>query len=341
MYKAPQLIAFLFITLCTSRLLAGESARFEDHWIASGQQSLRLYLRHLPARKGDTAQASTPVLFLHGSSFPSGLAAGYRFDGYSWMDDLSRRGFDVWALDFLGYGESDRYPEMDQPAARNLPLGRAKECAEQAAVAVDFILRQTKSSRVSLVAHSWGTIVAGVYASSNNSKIDRLVLFGPVAQRSGNQGSQAESPAWICVSAQEQRDRFEGYVPAGFAPVFDPKKLAEWGSAYMATDRDSGKRNPPCVEVPNGPGEDIEASWTGQLPYDPSRIQRPVLIVRGEWDVVTRNEDADWLFRHLTSAPLKRDVLISKATHVMHLENSRFQLYEEVATFLGGDAPID
>src|SRR5882757_1666306 len=53
------------------------------------------------------------VLFLHGSSFPSALAFGFRMNGHSWMDDLAENGYDVYALDFLGYGNSDRYPEME------------------------------------------------------------------------------------------------------------------------------------------------------------------------------------------------------------------------------------
>src|SRR5262245_3834158 len=39
----------------------------------------------------------------------------------------------------------------------------------------------------------------------------------------------------------------------------------------------------------------------------------------------------------LRNAPLKRDVVISRGTHVMHLEESRFQLYRETQTFLEGD----
>ena len=44
------------------------------------------------------------VLMLHGSSFPSAQSFGFRMNTYSWMDHLSENGYEVYALDFLGYG---------------------------------------------------------------------------------------------------------------------------------------------------------------------------------------------------------------------------------------------
>jgi pimeloyl-ACP methyl ester carboxylesterase len=90
--------------------------------------------------------------------------------------------------------------------------------------------------------------------------------------------------------------------------------------------------------VPYGPVADIDLAWSGSFPYEPAQIRVPVLIVRGEWDAVTKNADAHWLYDRLRNAPIKRDVTISRGTHVMHLEASRFQLYREVQSFLeGGD----
>ena len=43
------------------------------------------------------------------ATFPTRLSVGFRFDGFSCMDDLSQAGFDVLSLDFLGFGYSYRY----------------------------------------------------------------------------------------------------------------------------------------------------------------------------------------------------------------------------------------
>src|SRR5438105_1643514 len=98
---------------------------------------LHLFLRHLPAGHRGPGSGKPPVLIIHGSTLPSGSSAAFRVNGVSWMDDLAARGFDVWALDFVGYGGSDRYAEMAEPAAKHAPLGRAPESARQIAAAVD------------------------------------------------------------------------------------------------------------------------------------------------------------------------------------------------------------
>src|SRR5207244_5289169 len=87
---------------------------------------LRAFLRHLAPTRTGPGTGKPPVLIIHGSTLPSGTSAAFRINGVSWMDDLAARGFDVWALDFLGYGGSDRYPAMNRPAA-GAPLGRSPD----------------------------------------------------------------------------------------------------------------------------------------------------------------------------------------------------------------------
>ncbi len=294
---------------------------------------LRVALWHEAASRPGT---HAPVLFVHGASFPSSLAAGFKFDGVSWMDHLAARGFDVWALDFLGYGASDRYPAMREPAGAHAPLGRSADAARQIAAAVAYIERQRRAPRVSIVAHSWGTMPAGLFAATHAPQVDRLVLFGPVAARHEAPDTTRFEAYWF-VTEEAQRARFYGYVPAGERPVLDPRYFATWGPAYMATDATSRTRTPASVAVPTGPLVDLDEAWQGHLTYDPAAITVPVLIVRGEWDTVTRDGDAAWLFSALTHSPIKRDVKISRGTHVMHLEAARYQLYREVETFLGAD----
>jgi branched-chain amino acid transport system substrate-binding protein len=325
--------------LAAIALLAPRSAlaQSEEHFrVPVGGTGLRVFLRHRGATSRGVGSARAPVLFVHGSSFPSALAAAFRFDGTSWMDDLARQGFDVWALDFLGYGESDRYPEMSEPPFAHQPLGRASDAERQIEAAVNFIISRRRVPRVSIIAHSWGTIAAGSYAGRHADRVERLVQFGPVAQRQGV-ADTTRQPAHVPVTEDEQRERFYGYVPKGEDPVFDPRQFAEWGPAYLASDSTSRTRIPRSVEVPNGPTADIIDAWSGHLPYDPSAIAAPVLLIRGEWDKVTRDADASWLYDAMTHARLKRDVKISRGTHVMHLEASRRQLYREVSSFLAED----
>jgi hypothetical protein len=62
-----------------------------------------------------------------------------------------------------------------------------------------------------------------------------------------------------------------------------------------------------------------------------------VAIIRSEWDRMCTDADAKWLFDALSGSPVKRDVKISRATHLMHLAKSRYSLYRETQTFLEGE----
>jgi pimeloyl-ACP methyl ester carboxylesterase len=205
-------------------------------------EGLKLFLRHLaPVRPAGRTRA---VLYVHGMSFPSALSIAHRFDrfdGRSWRDELCDIGFDVWGLDFYGFGYSDRYAEMSQPSEQNPPSGQAAEISQQLEFAARFICAQNTVPRLSLIGNSGGTI----------------------------------------------------------------------GTAMF------GIRNP-----------------------DPSRVRAPIAIIRGEWDSMCTDADARWSFDALSRSPTKRDVKISRPTHLMHLEKSPYALYREPQKFLEGETSV-
>ena len=89
------------------------------------------------------------------------------------------------------------------------------------------------------------------------------------------------------------------------------------------------------MRTPSGPFQDIFDAWAGELAYEPTLVRAPVAIIRGEWDSMCTDEDARWLFNSLTASPMRRDV--SRATHLMHLEEQRRGLYCETEAFLRGE----
>lgn len=282
---------------------------------------------------GDASRGPV-VLFVHGTTFPTALASGYRFDdGTSWIGATAAEGFDVWAVDFAGYGRSDRYPEMSGEPYAAAPLGRAPAAAAQIASAAEHISRERGVEGLSIVAHSWGTIVAARYASSHPHSVQRLVLFGPIARREVAPDVPA-LPAFRDVTVAEQHSRFIEDVPDGREPVLED--FDRWGREYLATDSDAEARDPPAVRIPGGPPADIAASWAGYFPYDPASIGAAVLIVRGAWDSLCQDDDARWLRTRMTSAAEVREAVVERATHLMHLERGRFELYAAVNEFLSG-----
>jgi hypothetical protein len=59
-----------------------------------------------------------------------------------------------------------------------------------------------------------------------------------------------------------------------------------------------------------------------------------VLIVRGAWDSLCNDDDADWLRPRMTGATEARDAVIEQATHLMHLERGRHDLSAATNEFL-------
>lgn len=308
--------------------------REQHFWIPSPISGLNLFLRHLPpSQKADQEKV---VLYVHGGTFPSALSIAHRFDGRSWRDELCERGFDVWGLDFLGFGSSDRYPEMAEPAERHGVLCSAETASRQIECAARWICAHHHVPRISIVAHSWGTIATGRFAGDCPELVDRLVLFGPVTWRAPK-GEAERYPAWRSVSLEDQWTRFTAEVPPGESPVLSRRHFDAWGPGYLDTDPESRTRTPPSVRIPSGPWQDIADAWAGRLAYDPGMIRAPVAIIRGEWDSLATDADARWLFDALHASPLRRDVKISRATHLMHLEEGRHALYRETEAFLRGD----
>jgi len=323
-----------------------DAAVLDARLLDPGEQHLRipshhpgfsLFLRHLPPPTATTARGV--VLYVHGATFPSALSIAHRFDGRSWRDDLCGAGFHVWGLDFLGYGGSDRYPQMDHPADGSAPLLQAEDASRQIEAAVRAICQRHGAARISIIAHSWGTIATGCFAARCPELLERLVFFGPIARR-----EPARDPpsclAWRAVTLREQWERFTAEVPAGEPPVMSRRHFEDWGGRYLDSDPQSRRTQPAGVRTPRGRWYDIGRALHGDLAYDPAQVRAPVAIMRGEWDSLCTDSDAAWLMRALRSSPLRRDVKIGRATHLMHLEAGRYALYRETETFLaGGDLP--
>src|ERR1700722_16125614 len=257
--------------------------------IPSPRAGLRLFLRDLPPPE-DVAPRGV-ALYVHGGTFSSALSIAHRFDGRSWRDELCDAGFHVWGLDFHGFGcFSDPYPDTDP----DTPLGRTADASHQLERAVRHILAHHALSDLSLVAHSWGTMVAGHFAGRCPELINRMVFFGPIARRSPS-AMAPKLPAWRLITLQDQWDRFTADVPPEQRPVLSKRHFEEWGEAYLDSAPASRDRQPQAVKTPGGAFQDIFDAWAGTLSYDPALIQAEVKIIRGEWDSLCTDADTAWL----------------------------------------------
>ncbi|MBS1600198.1 MAG: alpha/beta fold hydrolase [Bacteroidetes bacterium] len=274
------------------------------------------------------------VLFLHGASFPSALAFAFRMNNYSWMDNLAENGYDVYALDFLGYGNADRYSEMKIGLPVGSPLGRAVDIYKDVDKAAEFIIRRTGKSKVYLIAHSWGGSVAALYATKFPGKVAKLILFAPITQRQETSAIEKIEGPYEAMTPEQRITEMKNLTPKGKVCQLEPEIFKTWGSIWLHSDTLAVQNKSDSVRFPNGYAPDVEYMLHNKPYYNPADIKAPVLIIRGEWDAYPNNADGEKLFTSLENAPYKKYVVIEKGTHVMHLEKSRYQLYDETLHFL-------
>jgi len=329
---ATGLLTSLMIAGCVSgntRIMTENIHTLED------DQAPTIVINHYPASPNCPPQTE-PVLFVHGATFPGELSVGYKIDNQSWADDLNEACFDVWAPNFAGYGQSEAYTAFNRRIDTYEIPGRSHEVQQQLSRAAEFVQNQAEVEKMSIIAHSWGTIPAGEFAATNPGLIEKLVLFGAIGRREGLAAEVVLPPTQL-ITIESQHDRFVQDTPQNHSPVMDEAFLEDWGLLYLASDLHSGQRSPPSVEVPTGPLADIGAAWGGAFPYDPSQIQAATLLIRGEWDRLSTDEDNAWLRSSLSSAKKVTDIKLPAGGHLMHLETGRFDLREEVKMFLLGE----
>ena len=264
--------ALTLICVASSATFSRRALPVEEHvYIDWERPGMKLFLRHIAPAKQVRSKEGRVVIILHGAVVPSAGNAAFVLGGRSWMSDLAGNGFDVWALDFAGFGNSSRYPEMDAPAAANPPLGQAEECSRQVSLAVRYIKNRQRVKRVSIIGDSGGSLVAGVFATREPEVLDRLVLFGPIAPQLGKEETPnrtANGAAHFLITPDELLQQFAS-VPAGEKPVFDRKYFEEvWSPLLLNSNPTSRERNPPSVKVPNGRLADLAEIAAGHFPYD-------------------------------------------------------------------------
>ena len=308
-----------------------------EHRIASGRAGLSLLLRHKCVR-----EQAPPVLFVHGATYPSTVTFDYPLEGMSWMDHLAHAGFDVWCIDLLGYGGSDRPPEMSQPAADNSPIVDTAEAVEDVKRAMAFILAMRQVEQLDLIGYSWGTAIGGQVAGDCPRQVRRLVLAGALWLPKGPPQIAVDGPlgAYRMVTAEASTRRWEvSLSDAQKTAIGAAAGRAAWARAALASDPESTRHMPPQLRAPSGVVKDVTEYWLRGTPtYDPSRIQCPTLVVVGEWDQETTPEQGRAVFACLSGTASRRFVMIGGATHLMLLEKQRYALYDVVHGFLA-DSP--
>lgn len=309
----------------------------EDFTIDAKDDGISLHIRNKHPAEYYAGKPEQTVLFIHGATFPGTATFDLQLDGTSWMDWMAKRGYDVYALDIRGYGQSSRPPAFGQPADANGPAVDGVTALRDVSKAVDFVVSRRNLDRLVLVGWSWGATLAGSYAAQTSSRVDKLVLYAPQWLSDAKPTDSAPKlGAWREVPLTAVRERWTRDVPnKERAELVPAAHLDAFINALKASDPEGAKHNPPVLRVPTGAVADWLASWGAGKPYwRPDRVSAPTLVIQGEWDAENPPDQGLSVFAGLTGAPNRRYVLIGEGTHALLFEKNRQQLYRAVQGFL-------
>jgi len=293
-----------------------------EYWGKKGDIALYLFRKRLGAPQ--LGETDRPILFLaHGSSVSARPSFDLTVPGhgdYSLMDQFAEYGFDVWTMDFEGYGRSGTGPGNSDIASG----------VEDIKAATEVILHQTRQTRVHLYGESGGALRVGAFAMAEPERVDRLVLvsFTWTGQGSSTLSKRSESVEYYRTHNRRRRDR------EMIRSIFTRDKPGTSDPAVAEAMADAELKFGDTV--PTGTYLDM----TTRLPIvDPLKLQAPVLIARGEYDGIATEDDLLNFYRKLP-VPDREFAILPSASHSIALGLNRHQFWHVVRGFLGMPKPL-
>jgi pimeloyl-ACP methyl ester carboxylesterase len=287
-----------------------------DYWATKGEVKLYMFRKRLGAPQ--PGQPHRPVLFLvHGSSVSSRPSFDLNVPGrgdYSLMDTSAGYGFDVWTMDFEGYGRSSRTDSNSNIA----------DGVEDLKAAVEVVARETGEDRFHFYGESSGALRAGAFAMARPERINRLVFaaFTYTGKGSPTLTDRAKQVEYYRTHNRRPRDR--NMIRSIFTR--DKPGTSDPAVAEVLADAEL----PLGDSVPTGTYLDM----TANLPVvDPLKVDAPVLIVRGEYDGIATEEDLLDFFQKLP-VPDRQFAILPGMSHAVALGTNRRQLWHVVRSFL-------
>jgi len=292
-----------------------------EYWAQKGEVKLYIYRKRMAPKAGE----KQPVVFLvHGSSISSRPSFDLTVPGkpgYSMMEDFAAHGFDVWTMDHENYGHSSHTGTNS-----DIPSGAADLKA-----AAEVVARETGERKVHYLGESSGAIRAGLFAQNEPERVDRLVLCaftykGTGSPEMGRRAANAEKLRASNTRLRDakmirsifQRDGLPGAYDQAVADAIASEELKFGDQAPTGTYLDMAV-NLPLV--------------------DPKKVQSPVLMVRGDHDGNSTNEDLLDFYAQLPNGD-RQFVIMPHTAHSLGFAKNRHLLFYAVRNFLSAPAAI-
>jgi pimeloyl-ACP methyl ester carboxylesterase len=301
---------------------AAEDIWSAEYWSKKGDVKLNLWRKRAGAPKaGGTA---LPTVFLvHGSSNSARSSYDLSVPGkgeYSLMNVLARFGYDVWTMDHDGYGYSGS-------SGNNSDIASGVEDLKSA---MPVVMAESGQQKIHFYGTSSGGIRAAAYAQAQPERVGRLILSaftykGDGAAEIGRRRARIDE---LRASPRRKRDAAmirSIFTRDGYAAGYDPA-VAE---AIIAEETKFGDT------IPSGTYLDMAAN----LPIvDPKEILSPVLMLRGEFDGNSTNDDLIDFYLQLPNGD-RQFAILPLTAHAVGYGINRHLLQYAIHNFLAAPSP--
>ena len=307
----------------TPAAAAGGDIWSAEYWAHKGSVKLNLFRKRVGAPKpGDKP---LPVLFLvHGSSNSARSSYDLAVPGpveYSAMNIMARAGYDVWTMDHDGYG-------LSGSSGNNSDIASS---VEDLKAAMPVVMKETGQTKAHFYGTSSGAIRAGAYAQAEPQHVDRLILAAFTYKGKGAAEIARRQKRIAELRANNRRKRDAAMIRSiftrdGLASAYDPAVA----DALVAAEMKFGDT------IPSGTYLDMAAN----LPLvDPTKVTSPVLMIRGEHDGNSTNEDLLDFFTQLPNGD-RQFVILPKTAHSLGYSKNAHLLWYAVKNFLASPSPV-
>jgi len=282
-----------------------------EHWTESNGRKL-----FMAEKRSPTGPVNGTILLVHGSSMGSqGFDLSIPGDEDASIPDwFASRGFDVWRMDFIGYGRSDKPADHLATVAQGVP---------DLLAATDYIMKTRNTGPLLLVGFSSGALRAALFAQLHPERVKRLALDAMVYTGKG-------SP-----TLKKRAERLSEWQSSVTRPIDPAFLMSTMTRDHSETAMESRKK--PYIDsilaiettVPNGTYIDMCAN----LPVcDPKQIKVPTAILRGQYDGIASDEDLLEFFRLLPN-PDKEFVMMPGIAHAAATSKNYMRFYNALYTF--------
>jgi len=300
-------------TASSANAAAAANTFWNKEYIANkGDVKLQLYRRRM--KEPMAGERPLPVLVMvHGSSISAMPSWDLHAPGageYSMMNVFTRFGYDVWAIDFEGYGKSSR-------TSGNSDI---KSGVADLAAAVPLIARETGVQKFHLMGESSGALRVAAFAAAHPERVDRAILgaYTYTGKDSPTLTERAKNLEFFKTHNTRPRPRemVASIFTRDMPGTGDPRVATALADAELKYG-DS---------VPTGTYLDM----TSKLPIIEAKlIKCPVLLARGQYDGIATEADILDFYSQLPN-PDRQLVILPGVAHSLNLGYNR-QLYWHVA----------